>query len=33
MLDRYNISYSSDSNIHSVNEAKKDITAFLKGIL
>jgi DNA helicase-2/ATP-dependent DNA helicase PcrA len=32
MLDRYQIEYSSDSNIHSVNEAKKDITVFLKGL-
>ncbi|WP_337861172.1 UvrD-helicase domain-containing protein [Ferroplasma sp.] len=32
ILDRYEIEYSSDSNIHSVNEAKKDITSFLKGL-
>ena len=33
LLDKYNIEYSSDSNVHSVNEAKKDITLFLRGIL
>ncbi len=33
LLDRYNIDYSSDSNIHTVNQAKRDITSFLKGIL
>lgn len=33
LLDRYNIDYSSDSNVHTINQAKKDITAFLKGIL
>jgi DNA helicase-2/ATP-dependent DNA helicase PcrA len=32
MLDRYNFDYSSDSNIHTVNQAKKDITNFFKGI-
>ena len=33
LLDKYSIDYSSDSNVHSVNEAKKDITLFLRGIL
>ena len=33
LLDKYNIDYSSDSNVHSVNEAKRDITLFLRGIL
>ncbi|WMT51000.1 MAG: ATP-dependent DNA helicase [Ferroplasma sp.] len=32
LLDKYNIDYSSDSNVHSVNEAKRDITLFLRGI-
>jgi DNA helicase-2/ATP-dependent DNA helicase PcrA len=33
ILDRHEINYSSDSNIHTVNEAKKDVTSFLRGIL
>ena len=33
LLDKYNIDYSSDSNVHSVTEAKKDITLFLRGML
>ncbi len=32
LLDNYNIEYSSDSNIHTTNEAKKDIINFLKGL-
>ncbi len=32
MLDNYNIEYTSDSNIHTVNQAKKDIINFFRGI-
>ncbi len=32
LLDNYNITYSSDSNIHTTNEAKKDVINFLKGL-
>ncbi len=33
ILDSFNITYTSDSNIHSVNESKKDIVSFFKGII
>ncbi len=32
ILDNYNIDYTSDSNIHTINEAKSDIINFFKGI-
>ena len=32
IFDGYNIKYTSDSNIHTVNEAKKDIIDFFRGI-
>ncbi|MEM0139653.1 MAG: ATP-dependent DNA helicase [Ferroplasma sp.] len=32
ILDSYNIKYTSDSNIHSINQAKKDIISFFRGL-